>query len=205
MNGWAGSSISAFKVDHDNVVECAHLLVPTERDLIDATGGVMLTKATEELAAVVCGGEDSYKAKHKKCFILNSNQDENQLATTVKSLNTDRIGAASLVIDYGKTLWVTGGFNGHGIPSGIASTEFVTLSGNISSGGIEGAELFNEHGPSFLKSNLFHHCLVKIGSEMAILIGGEYSTVIPVYQNIFCFSIQLQILSVTCFLGYFSI
>ncbi len=196
VNGWVKSSISAFRIEQQGkVVECAHSLVAPNNGLIDATGGIMTIHETKDLAAVVCGGQvmlaDSNNVENRKCIILNSNQDQNQLPTASLSLNLARVGAVSLVLDNGKSLWVTGGFNEN---SYLLNTEFVTFPGDISNNAsINGGEVANEHGPSFLKSNLFYHCLVKIGSEMAILIGGEYNADhLPVYPNIFCFPTYLS-------------
>ncbi len=182
MDGWEQSSVIVLKMDQDVVTECAHTILPPEKGLIDATGGIMLVPGVggeDEPVAVVCGGEFGLQESvtsttdiyNMKCMILCKNQPpataiNNTLAQVYKLssggfLNEKRIGAESLVIDNGRTLWLTSNED--------FITEFVAISNNT---GLNEFQT-NGAGPTI---ELFYHCLLKIGSEVGIVIGGTYGS-----------------------------
>ncbi len=154
------------------VVECAHSILATEKQLIHASGGVLTIPDSDIDVAVICGGEfaqQTSEQSHKKCIILSDEQ------VTIKDgssfslgdfLNEDRIDAAALAIDNGSTLWVTGGFffQPDATETSQITTELVTIRDN----GIPSNAFWLEM-PEFL----FHHCLVKVGPDVAMIIGGR--------------------------------
>ncbi len=180
VDGWIHSSIIVLKIDEDGATECAHTIMPPENRLMHATGGALLVQGgngENEQVAVVCGGEFGiYDAATKsnipnrKCMILQKQEphgtgislQSNQLSAG-GSLNTERIGAASLAIDNGETLWVTGG---RGL---LRESELVTIAKDSHFNGFP----TNGAGPEL---QLMHHCFQKINLEVAIVIGGKYST-----------------------------
>ncbi len=171
------SSINVFKLEGDTFVECVHSILPPENGLILATGGIL--DIDEEPVAVVCGGElviDNANGNqpNDRCLILNEDHLPDSVTGSYQvqsgggSLNMPRIGAASLVIDNGNTLWITAGTNDN------EYTEFATITridheiDELSTNGL-GPKMPNEESLSL-------HCLVSLGQDVAILIGGRTSS-----------------------------
>ena len=190
IDGWTQSRVIVLKLDQEDssVTECAHTLIPPENRLIRSTGGILFIPGTagenhDIPIAVVCGGEfglyisaSSNNVPNKHCMILNKHKPPaNAIARTSSSLsmafqlsaggtgslNTQRLGAASVVVDGGRTLWVTSG-------SGQGTSEFVSLSKNPDIISLP----TNGLGPAF---SLTDHCLEKISPGVAVLIGGKNS------------------------------
>ncbi len=161
--------MDVFKLDQDNdiVIECAHLLVPPANALVFATGGVII-----EQVAAICAGQFAVGGDtipNDRCMILHD-QDSDMSGFLSISLNMFRMGAASLVIDDGRTIWITGGFSSSNSAGDVMSdqsvitTEFVSFeTSNFSTNGM---------GP-LLPVPLAHHCLERITPKVAILVGGQ--------------------------------
>ncbi len=166
LNGWTESSVEVLNVVDDNTIyECAHNLLPPVHGLLGATGGVLeLDNAGHAL--VVCGGEMQLDSslKNHLCLALNRNNSQD----TMSALNMARSGSASLVIDNGKTLWVTGGMDEYGI---FPLTEYITPSQKTSDFATN-----NQHGPELPTEygSLADYCLVSLGPDNALLIGGTH-------------------------------
>ncbi len=170
------------KGDIDVMVECAHTILPPEVKLIRATGGVLAlgtesggsAGAHDGPVAVVCGGEfgpDNNHAPNELCTPLETSKGNgNQVDLSAGGfLNDKRVGSASLVIDNGTTLWVTGGLD-ELYPR--SDSEFVSIN---SQGKNSNVFTTNGVGPE-LPADLMHHCLVKVTPQVAMLIGGRNST-----------------------------
>ncbi len=135
-----------------DIVECAHKLSTSTEVLTDATGGVLVIQ--EEIHVVICGGQEvSSTEDNVKCISLSDP------ITKWSDLISARIGAASLPIDNGQALWVTGGFNSDNSLMMLV-TELV-------------AKESNQQGPLLPLQPVKHHCLEKISASRAILVGGE--------------------------------
>ena len=154
-----------FKLDsayEDFAVECANSILPPDKGLVDASGGVLVSP-DEQYAVVVCGGEfvlDNSNGNNPnyECMVLN---DIPVKLSANGFLNAKRIGSASMIIDNGNTLWVTGGADSH------STTEFVTAMN------VEDSFWTNNAGPILPNSQLEYHCLTKLGPEVAAMIGGK--------------------------------
>ncbi len=111
-----------------------------------ATSGLL-----SERELVICGG---YKggSETDECWTLGSTAE-------FATLDNPRTDTASIVLDAGQTLWITGG---HSFGSTLRTTEMVSASGIVSS------------GPN-LPEQREDHCLVKINVTTAMLIGGSDS------------------------------
>ncbi len=160
VDGWQESRVVVLRVDQDTLVECAHSILPPENGLIHATGGFLEAQDNqdEDPVAVVCGGDFWVESVlNDRCMILDD-------ASGGGFLNKARIGAASVVIDNGKTLWVTGGQDQE---SYLSDTEFISRSNLQPLLTLTTAE----QGPH-LPQALSDHCLVKVGPQMAIVTGG---------------------------------
>ncbi len=139
-------------MDQKTVVECIHNLLAPEEALTDATGGVLLHEKGSYL--VICGGRAvGTEAENDRCFSLHDQ--------TTSDLSMARLGAASLAIDSGRSLWITGGYS-------------------KTTGDLFATEVLEHHQVSVSKPGPFlpiqalrHHCLEKIDASTALLIGGE--------------------------------
>ncbi len=190
VDGWMQSSISVMKFEQDGgIIECSHSLLPPENGLVHATGGVLaITRANgeDEPVVVVCGGEFALGGsrsdiQNQMCLILNEHgpaaatvighQSQQSQLSAGGFLNNLRIGAASLVIDRGQTLWVTAGSTSDGP---IANSEFVSAADN-STLNKQTQFMTNSVGPDLPREQLMHHCLEMLGPEIAMLIGGKHS------------------------------
>ncbi len=171
-----GSSVVTFKLDlvQDTFVECAHSIQPPEPDgLVDATGGVLkmpdISDIDDDPIIVVCGGQLFKENKPSdKCMILNKQKDDQFLLSTNGLLNRNRFGAASVVIDNGNTLWLTGGMSSSAENIAVRTSELVNMI-DISSGLIYDT---NGQGPTLPEAELSDHCITKIGPNIALLTGG---------------------------------
>ncbi len=101
------------------------------------------------------------------CYYYNNNDKE--WKKVVKRLRTARYDSSSIVVDNGQTLWVTGGRDyGDKV---FKSTELISPESNPN----PKQELVSfriRKGPD-LPLNLHSHCLVKLSSTTAMLIGGN--------------------------------
>ncbi len=164
------------KLDNDNVVECAHSILPPKNQLIGATGGVLTVPNTNEPIAVVCGGEPNtgHSNGHtccEMCFMLTEDSPSSANAKIALnlhlsaggSLNTKRMRSVSSAINDGSTLWIAGGEEGI---YARKDSELVAIAANPDGfpTNMVGPEL-----PEFAR----HHCLEKVGPEVAIVVGGK--------------------------------
>ena len=151
------------------IVECAHSIIPPEKKLTHASGGFLIQDPDPDNAvAVLCGGdvdETFDKSTLGECQILMSGESHPQdIKISAKGLlNHIRAGAKSLVVDDGRTLWLTGGSH----EEIYSASEYVSVLPRNST------NVFptNGAGPA-LPLNLVHHCVVRITSEVAMLMGG---------------------------------
>ncbi len=200
IDGWWQSSISVMKVDTSSsgvIVECSHSLWAPEQSLIEATGGILMLgpglgdKGELEPLVVICGGRfvldvsssSDANVHNQLCMILNENgppsvsirREQSVYHLSVRGLlNFQRIGSASLAIDNGQTLWVTGGLNDGSYGSGHLISELVGLNNNSATSSHQEFTT-NGQGPFMPTYAVMHHCLEKIEPEMAILAGGKSS------------------------------
>ncbi len=196
VNGYPESDIVVLRNDQDNIVECAHTLLPPENPLTYATGGVLTAPPgvhgeAAEPVAVICGGQfdlnDNKYIANEKCLILSASKpavavvndnpgSQNQTIYKLSGggfLNNFRVGSVSAVVDNGRMLWVLGGKDNTCVKR---DTEFVVVStGNHS------AEFpTNAAGPylppipefSVDRALLAHHCFEKVTGDIAIMTGG---------------------------------
>ncbi len=142
----------------DSILECTNSLAGG-KSLDYATGG-LLGSQNGSLSFVLCSGTESGKAmlENRKCFSLGEPQPSGQLASS-------RLDAASLVLDDGQVLWVTGGSSRHSVFGGLGTTEFVRV--------LPDNSLHTTEGPHLPILVLSGHCLEKVGPNLAILIGGR--------------------------------
>ncbi len=177
VNGWTGSSVQVFRSDRDTLVECAHSLIQPQDGLQGATGGILVGQHQGAVHIVVCGGalamaEGGSKVENTDCYKLNVDS-ETAKPPVVGMLNLGMLGTASLVLDNGTSLWITGGRDVNGFL--VDTSDYLVFSTE------DNAEttvpmLLHEPGPDLKHScSRFigqHHCLVQVGPEVAFLIGG---------------------------------
>ncbi len=155
------NSIEAFRfVKGEMLQKCAHTLKPLLHQLPkDATGGVLSqnyqAESGDDFMIVVCGGQETME-DCSSCFSLG-----NPYSRVFGSLFVPRVNAASLIIDNGKSLWVTGGKDE---VSPLTSSEYIQLQQD------SGLVSFSER--QALPYSRQGHCLAKIGATIAILTGG---------------------------------
>ncbi len=132
-------------------------------DLDEATSGVLSDKNGNDVA-VVCGGRDTADARDL-CFYYAPGKGQKEWVQVAKKLAEKRLWAAGIVtdIDGGRmnSLWIAGGNNGR---ERLSSTELVTLTATDS---------FEIRPGPDLPLALHSHCLVKLNSTTAMLIGGS--------------------------------
>ncbi len=167
------STVVVIKMIGDSVLECSHTIEPPAMALIQATGGMLTVSNTDEPVAVICGGQDSTNNDAKDmCTILveaKRGPPTEQLVVSGNGfLNNKRIGAASVVLNNGSSLWVTGGFESQ--EEGFDDSVIVAILSNASSSSSAGLFSTNAAGPR-LPYPMFHHCLQKIGPEVAVATG----------------------------------
>ncbi len=131
--------------------------------MVGATGEVLRNQ--QQAAIVVCGGRGSrYDSLSENCYSLTSRSQ--QWIQVEANLTEHRIESASIVIENGRTLWVTGGY---GATNRLALTDFVSL---VEQNAIaQLVSLSVKPGPD-LPVALSYHCIVKLNSSTAMLIGG---------------------------------
>ncbi len=129
-----------------------------------------------KILIVACGGkidldDSSDEIDNVMCLLLNGDTHTTNNAGQLKSA---RNGAASLVLDNGKSLWITGGSGVEDFT--IDSTEYMKVASKASSTFAsvddDSERLINEQGPHLPLAGMEQHCLVKVGPEIAMLIGG---------------------------------
>ncbi len=165
------STIEVLKLDSgNNVVQCAHSLTSPPFGLKNAVGGVLQYEegGGQQMAIVICGGEMSAVGTEiLQCTVLNT--DSNIPVTQLDQVSN---GGAAVVVDNGRTLWVTGGRESY---SNNPTTEFIGLSHSRWHGSYF---LTNEQGPVLplnINPRIANHCFVSVGTEVAILVGGQYA------------------------------
>ena len=174
VDGWTQNAVVVLKVmDHDTVIECSHTISPPGQYLTEATGGMLTSSDSDDLVAIVCGGTGGEEANLnlpvKNCWTLTEKfaepSDAGKFSTSADGLlNSDRIGSASLVIDNGSSLWVTGGLIGEW---GRNDSEIVTVSKNTIPFSTNAA------GPH-IRSVGCYHCIQAIGTSTIVVTGGIY-------------------------------
>ncbi len=132
----------------------------TTINIQEATGRVLYSTENDEWIPLICGGG-------KECFALcDPYAITESIPDNVVKMSLPRAGAASLVVEAGKSLWVTGGSNNaenSNCPATLTSgTELIS---NVN------GRLETSSSDSFLLS-LSHHCLETISPTIAIVIGG---------------------------------
>ncbi len=157
-----GKTIDIHKEGENNtLMPCSNSLkVPATIDSVDSvsTGGVM--GFDSDFSIVICG---ITTMKDYSCFMLDDSPDGHMSS----ALGSPRVAAASLTIDNGTTLWLTGGNDTAAQETSI----FLKLAedGN----GFTSEEKDLSHGA------IKHHCLERVDSATAILIGGQDQFGIP--------------------------
>ncbi len=131
------------------------------------TGGVLHLEATSGqllYVPIFCGGfERTFDTAKTGCHLLGPGFHGH-----VGELFHERYGAASIVINSGKTLWVTGGMP----DPQTGTTELMDFSG-MTLDRLAKEKVFGQLGIE-LPGELFHHCLVKILDDTTVLlIGGN--------------------------------
>ena len=106
---------------------------------------------------IICGGT-SGKKDSDECFRLDQGFFKPKLVGT---MTRPRLGASSVTLFNGTTLWVTGGLSFSSIATD--TTEWINLADN-------GQGTFYEGIP--LPRPVSHHCLEMVDSETALLFGG---------------------------------
>ncbi len=144
-----------YKLDQEDasILNCANsLTVPLS--LNNAVAG-LFKLSDGSTSSIICGGtERNTYVENQNCFTMSEwtfSHDQ------PGSLMSSRIGSASLELDDGKTLWITGGYNSR-------TSEFVSKSQTM---------LQSFAGPLLPTFGLTNHCLEKVGPKLAILVGGE--------------------------------
>ncbi len=149
------NSIDVLIVEDDTLLPCSHTLSIPSPTIAGFSGGILLQNDID-LTPVICGG-----TANKLCYSLELD-DYNQ-PPVLGTLKSSRIGSASLVIDNGASLWITGGFDFDSQQT-LGTTEFVELNNTW---------LNSSNGPHLPSDGLQYHCLETIDSNLAILIGGQ--------------------------------
>ncbi len=149
------NNIEVLRVDsQESLIECAHKL-SAPAIVKDGTGGVLVSNG--DFIIVICGGHVVGTEDHENsnCFSLHDQ--------TKSDLSIARIGAASLAIENGRSLWLTGGYSATSNNNDLLATEVVAHKQDASS----------EPGSLLPIHSLSQHCLEKINTNTALLIGGE--------------------------------
>ncbi len=166
VSSWANESfIEVFEWnDVGDLWKCTHTMTSYNKLLKDGTGGVLSSQSLENFTIVICGGQtlddsnSDLASNNEGCITVSE-----QYSKASGSLFIPRIDAASLVIDNGNSLWVTGGYDG---VSSLSASELIQPHDDPDPTLISFSEkqrlLYSRRG----------HCLVKIGPNVAILTGG---------------------------------
>ncbi len=154
------ASTEVFKVDrydNESLVECASAL-PVPEVNMKSTGG-FLKGYQGGYTSVVCGGVGAFGGIRDLCHslsVVNGSYFE-------VSMLSSRSGAASVVLNNSRSLWMTGGYN---LEVKSWTTEIIHLNqeGNLTAC----------PGPHMPVSGLKYHCIEQIGPGMAaLLVGGQ--------------------------------
>ncbi len=149
----------AIAKDGQSLELCLQSTIGVPVELSEATIAGNLSNSTQ----VVCGGTLP-AGRNLLCYSLHSDK-------VVGELESVRYSAASVVINGGNTLWVTGGYNDLG--QELDTTELLTVESNDEAA----ANSDFVFSPSKPGVNLVHgmswHCLETIGNNVLILYGGE--------------------------------
>ncbi len=144
-----------------SLLECSHNLVAPEKQLLDATGGAVV-QADGNWIPIICGGRDRKSDKVQNlCYTLTKDSKISSHGKVVSGfLRVPREGAASVSVDNGQRLWVTGG------------NDWVTTMGTelvqvVDSGIVTNMTWRMPTG------HLRHHCLVIVDQTVALVIGGQ--------------------------------
>ena len=152
-------STEAFSFLSKHPQNCSRDLGPIPVPMTRARGG-FLKEGVLNCERIKWGEKDG-------CFYLPSTSP-NKWFQLDQTLSQRRYGAASIVIDNGKTLWITGGKSSQGY---LKSTEFVTLKDDSTD--LNPSSSFSiQPGPD-LPIATAHHLLIKLNSTTAMLIGGD--------------------------------
>ncbi len=111
---------------------------------------------------LICGGIMQDDGANRQCY-----QMLNSFLPVGGTMTSTRIGAASVVLNAGTTIWITGGYDQYDID--LDTTEWTDVS-LMAQSGLEG---MLQEGTSLPKALAFH-CLEMIDNDMTILYGGEY-------------------------------
>ncbi len=146
-----------------------HNLVARDKPIQEATGGVLIHQ--DNWIPIICGGRIAgTQEANDKCFSLAHayNHDFDIDNVMPSQLRVARIGAASLPIANGEKLMVTGGYK--------SDSPFIRLIDIVHVKQLNTSSTYNPFEVSsdlYLPTNLRYHCLVRIGPEVAMLIGGQ--------------------------------
>ncbi len=131
--------------------------LPKAPPFYGATGAVLDNGS----GVLICGGQNVTAIPDNPPLTTDSGTCQDLLTGDTLSMSVERVMAASIVLNSGSMLWITGGYNqASGGPSNpLDSSEFVTLSG----GSITGPTL-----PSGMES----HCMAKYNDSAVIVMSG---------------------------------
>ncbi len=126
-------------------------------DVSYATGNLVLDSNTPTKKPLICGGTDISENVRQDCY---NPEDPFLSFDNVIVMSIARSGAASIVVNGGTKLWITGG--GDAFIDVYDSTEYIT----------PGSDPASSPGPSLPKP-LERHCMVQLEDGTAIVIGGR--------------------------------
>ncbi len=141
----------------------------TEALISGATGGLLRITPIDQQGSrsisyvpIFCGGlRNGNVEPETMCYQLG-------LSGHIRELTSKRSGAASVVIDNGQAMWITGGFDG-----AIYSETFDMIIADANGMSFDTSSLDRELN---LAQAMAHHCLEVIDQSLAILYGGHNST-----------------------------
>ncbi len=150
--------------NNGTVAKCIHPAnMNAPKALTEAAGGLLFAGLTP--VPLICGGrlakDESY---NRRCYGLGQG-----IPSRIGTLSRERVGAASLVINNGSTLWMTGGSNVYGDDQD--TTDLLTIDIDIDIDGSDNLYLKTANGPK-LPRRISYHCLERVGTT-AILFGGS--------------------------------
>ncbi len=143
----------------DATRSCSNSIPDFPIELRFATIG-LLSHDGQKHVPLICGGLDLTAGERTdKCYFLNASS--NRWILVDKRMSVRRSSLASIVIDIGKSMWITGGWNG---TRDSKKTELVTISD-------DSVTFTMQPGPD-LPLALDSHCLVELNTTTAMMIGG---------------------------------
>ncbi len=156
----------------------------TMQDAYSAVGGVLLPGTVHE-TMIVCNGLS--RKMLSNCYF---SQNQSHEWTRVTKRSGARYDAASIVIDNGKTLWITGG---QWRSKALKSTHRMSLL-NLTNNNlvpeinhlITPDSFSSKSGPN-LPVYVKDHCLVKLNDSTAMMMGGRHS-----YNRYYTYSYYLD-------------